>query len=1646
MKRKPSTPINPDAEKMLETFRTVAGKVAGISAHEVLQQLVEAIADELQADTVFIGRTEVDLSSIGTVAQVVDGKQSEPFQYLLSGTPCEEVVNTGKCICGDNVAGRYSEDTPLGHAKIKGYVGTPLVNRKGKVAGVMVALFHRLPNNLQLTKDTLNLFTTRASAELERETLEHRLSRSEARYWHFFYEDLTGNYVTTPGGELLDANPEFLRLYGFKSLEQAQETDMSRLYPGQTDREHFLQLLKKERKLKDLESHAVRMDGTVIVVRENVVGEFDDEGELARIRGYIIDVTREYEAARELQDIREIIEESPTVIFVWRNEPGWPVEFVTENVSDLCGYTVAEFQNNGTRYADLIHPDDLTRVEKEVQQHSEDHTCQSFSHTRYRLIDRDGTIVWVDDRTVIQRDEEGNAISFRGVVFDVTERMNIERELAESRQRYLGLFETAPDAVFLMDAETGEVEDVNPAAERLLQRNRAEIIGMHQSQLYQSELGDPGDLGSQETVDRKSKSDSTTIWKKHVLRPDGSTVPVDVRAEMIDIGGRKLLQAVFRDVSEREEVEQQLRSSENQFRSLVEQAITGIYIIQDGLFRYVNQRFVDIFGYNSSKEIIDKKSVGDLVFTPDRELVVENVRKRINGEMKSVHYTFRGQRKDGSPVYVEVHGSSAEFLGKPSVIGTILDISERIRQEQELKENQLKLISAQQAAGLGFIEWDVENNCTYLSTEVIGILGMKCEEGWHELNLVTHLVHPDFQETVKQHLISSLKEDVPYQVEYKVIRPVDGKTIWVLGTGTVERNDEGRAARMVGSARDITKEKTAEIQIRASEEKFRALAESAPVAIIIYQEDGWVYTNPAASVFTGYSPQELYEMKWWNIASPEQRELVKRRGMARLAGEEVENRYELKIVRKDGEERWLDITGNLVEIEGEKSGLIVAIDVTDRKEIELRLRKDEARLKVLFDQSPVSLWEEDFSATKIRMDELRESGINDMRDYLHSHPETLQELITSVKITDVNKATLDMFHSKDKQHLLRNLGNVRHSEARKVWIEELCALYDGASEFSREGVARTLDGQEEIFGHWRFSVPEAYRESWERVLISITDISERYEMEKQLRESESKFRTLYEQSSVAFKVEDFSAVKIEVDGLLQEGMDTLKRKLSEDSELLKTLAGKVKIVSTNKAARDFLRVPSEKIESMSLIQQLTERSLATFGRQLIALLEGAKHYAGEGEIRTFDGELKYVIAQLSLIEKVEGTWDRMLISIVDLTEKKLLEEEQKKLEARLRQSQKLETVGTLAGGIAHDFNNILTPILGYSELARMAVPDDSPVADYLDRIETASSRARTLVKQMLAFSRQSEEEKVPMNLAPVVEEVVQLVRSSIPSTIEIQTDVDKDAGVVVADETQIHQVILNLCTNAAQAMPFGGVLTISLRKVEISDKPEAKLAGLKPGPYLLLAVRDTGTGMDEETLQRVFDPFFTTKEVGKGTGLGLSMVHGVAASHGGCCTADSELGEGSTFCVYLPVIESDTMQTSAKTLRETEEVVKGAGRVLIVDDDPDVLDLHREVLLGNGYQVRTFASSEAALVEVQTNPTDYDLIVTDLTMPGITGLQLAVSVYEVRSDLPVILVTGYREELTSDIRARTGIRKVLMKPVNIQRLSEAVREVLQGKP
>jgi len=396
----------------------------------------------------------------------------------------------------------------------------------------------------------------------------------------------------------------------------------------------------------------------------------------------------------------------------------------------------------------------------------------------------------------------------------------------------------------------------------------------------------------------------------------------------------------------------------------------------------------------------------------------------------------------------------------------------------------------------------------------------------------------------------------------------------------------------------------------------------------------------------------------------------------------------------------------------------------------------------------------------------------------------------------------------------------------------------------------------------------------------------------------------------------------------------------------------------------------------------------------------------------------------------------------DISERLQAEEEKKKLETQLQQAQKMEAIGTLAGGIAHDFNNILSLIIGYTELAMGNLPEDSRARANMNKLLKAGDRAKDLVKQILTFSRHTEQEQKPILIHPIVKEVLKLLRSTLPTTIEIRQNISSD-NMVLADPTQIHQVIMNLCTNAYHAMDEkGGVLEVSLVDIELDSEFTAKHLNTYPGPYLRLTVSDTGHGIEKNGIDRIFEPYYTTKEKSGGTGMGLAVVHGIVKSHAGIITVYSKPGKGSTFNVFLPIIEH------AEAAKETEiqpgSIPTGKEHILFIDDEPAILDIGKGMLERLGYKVEVRTSPIEALAAFKALSDKFDLIISDMTMPKMTGDELAKELMAIRPDIPIILCTGFSEHINEEQAKAIGIRKLVMKPFIMREMAEAVRQVLDS--
>jgi len=385
--------------------------------------------------------------------------------------------------------------------------------------------------------------------------------------------------------------------------------------------------------------------------------------------------------------------------------------------------------------------------------------------------------------------------------------------------------------------------------------------------------------------------------------------------------------------------------------------------------------------------------------------------------------------------------------------------------------------------------------------------------------------------------------------------------------------------------------------------------------------------------------------------------------------------------------------------------------------------------------------------------------------------------------------------------------------------------------------------------------------------------------------------------------------------------------------------------------------------------------------------------------------------------------------------------EKKQLEEQLLHAQKMEAIGTLAGGIAHDFNNILGVIVGYTELALLNISEADPLRGKLNQVLKASGRATDLVKQILAFSRKDKQKLMPTRISPIVKEAIKMLRASLPATIEIRMDIKNSNVSILSDPSQIHQIIMNLCTNAAHAMPDNkGELEVSLEELYIDEETASRHADLQTGHYQKLTVYDNGEGIKPEIMDRIFDPFFTTKGPGKGTGMGLAVIHGIVKRCQGTIIVDSKIGKGSIFQIFFPAIDAEI----SEELELNKDLPHGNEKILCIDDEKQIIDFDQEILERLGYQVVTASTAAGALEIFKAAHDSFDMVITDMTMPGMTGLELAMEISNLSPEIPIILCTGYNSNISDYKTQEAGIIKIIMKPFAMHEIAFAIREVLDN--
>jgi PAS domain S-box-containing protein len=517
-------------------------------------------------------------------------------------------------------------------------------------------------------------------------------------------------------------------------------------------------------------------------------------------------------------------------------------------------------------------------------------------------------------------------------------------------------------------------------------------------------------------------------------------------------------------------------------------------------------------------------------------------------------------------------------------------------------------------------------------------------------------------------------------------------------------------------------------------------------------------------------------------------------------------------------------------------------------------------------------------------------------------------------------------------------------------------------------------------------------------VAALRDITERKRAKEALRASEESYRRLFDGSRDGIYI-------TALDGSLEEA---------------------------NQSLLDIFGFTREEFNSINVLASYFDPDARKRFQRQIEREGSVKDY--EIKLLRKDGTVADCLITTSLRRSEKGTIDGYHGILRDVTE-------QKRLQHRLYQAHKMEAIGTLAGGIAHDFNNILYGIIGFTELALDDDSEKDKTKEYLQRVLSAGERAKYLVKQILTFSRHTEQEKKPILVAPIVKEVCKFLRASLPTTIAINQDIEQRLGSILGDPTQIHQVLMNLCTNAGHAMrKTGGDLFVGLHEMVLDSTGIAAYPGVPAGTYQRLVVRDTGTGIEPPVRERMFEPYFSTKEKGEGTGLGLAVVHGIVQGHKGFISVRSEPTEGTVFTIFFPVVEK---QHTVKKYTGTVPL-SGTERILLVDDEEIIVEIVKAMVESLGYTAITTNSSLQALELFRADPYGFDLVITDMTMPNMTGKDLAEKMITVRRDIPIILCTGFTELITEEQAKSIGIRELVMKPVGKNDMAQTIRRVLDA--
>nr|WP_320012999.1 PAS domain S-box protein [uncultured Desulfobulbus sp.] len=1150
-----------------------------------------------------------------------------------------------------------------------------------------------------------------------------------------------------------------------------------------------------------------------------------------------------------------------------------------------------------------------------------------------------------------------------------------EKKIRESHEYLQSFFHAAPLGLVVSHQRT--LIKVNKKFCEITGYSEKELVNQSQRPFYETE----------EEYERVYKELSHAMWGEkqigHVestcIRKDGSIIDTALYAAPINPKDPSAGAAVvIQDITEQKRNNALLRLSNDKLQSLFRAAPVGLAIIRDRNFYSVNEQMAHISGYEideltlmnvrqlyTSEEAY--QAVGNALYSP---LWVEG---RTDTEATLV-------RKDGT--YRELYLSMAPVdMNNPNagVAVSCLDLTTLKKTEQDLQHHRAMVQSLFDAVPVGLA---IIKNRTFISVNkaLEQLLGRSIDD---LKGLPTRKLYPNHEEffRVRDLLYNKLWRTGTHNYVETQLMSADGSFRDVSLSAAAINPDNPQEGAAV-AIYDQTQQKHTQKMLQLSEDRFRTIAHFSGHILYDYDiQSGNITWTGETENMTGYPLTALNELGiagWFDQVHPADLERVKKE-LERTTAEHNLFQTSYRFKKADGTYIHVEEEGVPFYDENSLATQMVGIvrDITSRVKTEQELIDSEYRYRTLFESAGNAQF-------------LLHNGIiiNCNQQALKLFCCSREDLIGLTPLAISPEKQSDGRSSQEK--ILENKKLLRQGlPLRFEWTHQ------------------TFDG--------RLFEAEIYLNSMlisgiECVHANMRDITDRKKAERDLRESEFRFRSFYNTNPEGIALLNFEGIVL----------DTNKSFLRESGYELEQCVGY--------HFREFVQNEQEQAKLVEAIAALKS-----------------------GIANTVPLEVSYVNAQgITVPVSVKGwlvvdnTSQPMYIGVFirNLSVEKALSLEKAALEKQIIQAQKSEAIGTLAGGIAHDFNNILGGLIGYTELALLKMPPkhESSVRDYLQRVLEIGQRAKDLVQQILRFSRHSNAKVEPITVVPIVKESLRLLRSTIPSTISIHPQIDLKDEQILGDATQLHQIIMNLATNSYHAMRrTGGTLTISVEKVNFELCRRFLTMEIPPGEYIKLSVKDTGTGISPTVLDRMFEPYFTTKEVNEGTGLGLAVTMGLVKSHKGLIEVDTEIGIGSCFSIYLPLVNAAALPALAA---ETRLSLGHGERILVVDDEDYFREVIREGLSLLGYSVEVHASSMQTLQQFKQTPMDYDLLISDLTMPEMTGTDLAQRILAIRPSLPIILCTGFSETITEENASHFGIAQLLLKPINIEDMASAVHRVL----